>query len=550
MARGLLLVCAVTAVLLLPFAGKAFHIDDPLFIWTARQIAEEPGDFYGFAVNWDDVEKTMAEVTQNPPLTSYYIALVASVAGWSETALHLAFLIPALALSAGAFLLARRLCDRPALAALAGVLTPVFLVSATTVMSDVPMLAVWVWATVLWMRGLEDGRTPALAGAAILMAVCPLFKYFGVSLVPLLLTWSIFRRKRLGAWALLFLLPAAVLAGYHFLTLHLYGQSLLVNAVSYGSNLAEFIREGHYPVNGWIGLAFLGGCLATAAFYLPLLWPWKALVALVAAAGAGAWFVQDAGRMGWFDIVPDGEVQWAFVIQFALFAAVGFAILVLAVQDLWKNRDPGSLLIFLWIAGTFVFAAFINWSANGRSILPAAPAAGILLMRRLRDCGIAPQGKWSWKPVIPLVPAAILALGAAWADHALAGTAREAATRILAAHGSADEGGDTRALRFQGHWGFQYYMQAGGARPIDAEKTRFAPGDIAILPSNNASRSFSEPPAEFDLVEKVRLRPLPWLTTMDYIHGTGFYSSFWGPLPFAFGAMRDEVYVVVRKKGG
>ena len=37
---------------LVPFLGKAFHVDDPLFLWTARQIIEKPGDFFGTTVNW------------------------------------------------------------------------------------------------------------------------------------------------------------------------------------------------------------------------------------------------------------------------------------------------------------------------------------------------------------------------------------------------------------------------------------------------------------------------------------------------------------------
>src|SRR5215475_8135491 len=34
------------------FLDKAFHIDDPLFLWTARQITAAPGDFFGFELNW------------------------------------------------------------------------------------------------------------------------------------------------------------------------------------------------------------------------------------------------------------------------------------------------------------------------------------------------------------------------------------------------------------------------------------------------------------------------------------------------------------------
>ena len=35
-----------------PFLNKPFNIDDPLFIWAARQIQAHPLDPYGFDVNW------------------------------------------------------------------------------------------------------------------------------------------------------------------------------------------------------------------------------------------------------------------------------------------------------------------------------------------------------------------------------------------------------------------------------------------------------------------------------------------------------------------
>ncbi len=47
-----ILLTALVLVCLTPFLGKAFHIDDPLFIWAGKQIAQHPGNPYGFTVNW------------------------------------------------------------------------------------------------------------------------------------------------------------------------------------------------------------------------------------------------------------------------------------------------------------------------------------------------------------------------------------------------------------------------------------------------------------------------------------------------------------------
>ncbi|MGW8257924.1 MAG: hypothetical protein ACWGMZ_10600, partial [Thermoguttaceae bacterium] len=121
---GALICVGVTIVSLAIFANKAFNFDAPLFLYAARQICAHPADPYGFQVNWYGCDMCMAEVTQNGPLGSYYIALAASCLGWSELALHLAFIIPAAAVVLGTYFLAVRLCTNPLLAALATALCP------------------------------------------------------------------------------------------------------------------------------------------------------------------------------------------------------------------------------------------------------------------------------------------------------------------------------------------------------------------------------------------------------------------------------------------
>ncbi len=127
----------------LPFLTKPFHIDDPVYLWVARQIQSRPLDFYGFTVNWYGTAESVAEVMQNPPLTSYYVALAALVGGWGEVAIHLAMLLPALGVILGTFRLARTLDADPLISVLLLAFTPAFLVSATTVMSDVLALCLW-----------------------------------------------------------------------------------------------------------------------------------------------------------------------------------------------------------------------------------------------------------------------------------------------------------------------------------------------------------------------------------------------------------------------
>ena len=88
-------------------------------------------------------------------------------------------LLPTVLTVIGTWFLARQFSVPAIHAALLTLFTPVFLVSATTVMTDVPMLACWVWALGLWMYGFKCGRQWPLIAAALCAAMAPLTKYYG-----------------------------------------------------------------------------------------------------------------------------------------------------------------------------------------------------------------------------------------------------------------------------------------------------------------------------------------------------------------------------------
>ncbi|MBI4240992.1 MAG: glycosyltransferase family 39 protein [Candidatus Rokubacteria bacterium] len=536
-ARPLLILVGATILCLAPFADKAFHIDDPLFLWAARHILSDPVDFYGFGVNWYGTDMAMSTVFKNPPLTSYSIALVASLVGWSEVALHLAFLVPAAAAAVGTYVLARRCCSHPLAAALVGLFTPAFLVSGTSVMSDTMMLALWVWTVALWLHGLERNDPRALIGSAVLLALCALTKYYGMSLIPLLLVYSLARRRRPGWWALCLLLPAGALALYQWATYALYGRGLLFDAASYATNV-RYLNGSQLLIKGLIGLAFAGGSLATIALYTPLLWSRRLCAAGILLVAVLTFTLPAAEKLGGFALIDADGVRWGPVIQLALFATAGISPLALAGADLRSRRDAASLLLFLWVAGTFVFASFLNWSVNVRSILPMAPAAGILVMRRIEARGAVAPGR-RWRVLWPLVPGACVALLVAWTDYSLANTARSVAAEIHDRYRNRPG-----TVWFQGHWGFQYYMEARGGKALDRRRSRLAPGDIVVIPANNTN-VFAMPPGGTPLSHVIE-RPVPgWLATMSTSVGAGFYSDIWGPLPFSVGAVPAERYAVL-----
>src|SRR5437763_8936008 len=268
--RDAFLAIAAVIAALVPFLNKAFHIDDPLFLWMAQQLSQHPADPYGFSVNWYLSAKPIFSIMQNPPLNAYYMALAVKFLGWSELAMHGAYLVPAVAAVLGTFFLAQRLSGSPLLGTLLILFTPVFLVSATTVMCDVWLLALWVWSVNCWLSGLQRHGYWLLLLASIIAAAAALTKYFGLSLVPLLAVYTVVQDRRLTSRLLFLLIPVAVIIIYEVVTKAKYGHGLFSGAMIYPweatakakpQSLGQFLS----------GPSFTGGGLFSVSFYAPFL---------------------------------------------------------------------------------------------------------------------------------------------------------------------------------------------------------------------------------------------------------------------------------------
>ncbi len=529
---------------LVPFANKAFNVDDPVYIWIARHIQSNPLDFFGFNLNWRGVLEPVSRFNENPPLCSYYAALAAKFSGWSEAGLHMAFFLFAVAAAIGTYYLAGELCSRPLTATLAGVLTPVFIISATTVMCDMMMTAFWVWAVFLWMRGIRERSVFNIVLASVLIAASSLSKYAGMSLIPLLLCYSLVKRQ--GGWAWFLLIPVAILAGYERLTYVLYGRGLLLNAASYAVSYG-----GKGFLNLITGLVFTGGCLISAFFYSFTIWRKRTLVAGALIMAVILTLVQAQTFLAPFPAAldrfqSDTAFHWLFIVQLYVFAMSGASVLAAAFADLWKSRDADSLLLFLWVAGAFVFLCLLNWTINARTVLLIFPPLGILIMRALdrshtsgKPAGrLLPAGRFL--VAAPLIPSLIIAFAAARADYKWAGSQRAAAVSISSGyqgHGN---------LWFMGHWGFQYYMEKLGGKPVDFTSTVVRPGDMIVIPANNC---YVLPPflfAGYSTISEMRVPSSGWLATMDPLAGAGFYGDkVSGPLPFIMAPVPEEKYFIL-----
>jgi 4-amino-4-deoxy-L-arabinose transferase-like glycosyltransferase len=529
----------VSLVCYLPFIGKAFHIDDPLFIWIARQIHKNPFDFFGLSVNWSGKLLPISEITQNPPFASYYIALAAWIGGWSEPILHLFFFLPLLLFVFGTYFLSRKFCDMPFEASLIALAAPVVFVSSSNIMCDIWLVAIWTWAVYFWVLGTNQNLNRYFLISSILVGLAYLTKFFGVNLIFLLAAYTLAYRKKLSKELLYLAIPISTLIGYEWITHSLYGSGQFFSAMDYSKSARQAVSEPFW-LRTLVGLSFTGGCFISILFFSPLFCKFRTLIKWIGAIIILGLILPKTSIQQWPPFPDEGSAFWIGIVQCSIFSIGGLGLIVLVIQGLKNRFEPNSILLALWILGTLIFAANINWAINGRSFLPMAPAVGILLIRKFEIVYPKRSLGFNRKLVAPLVFSMALSLWITAADYRMANNARDAAKEFTQAYGQKPD-----TLFFSGHWGFQYYMEEAGANHFDGSGLKN--GDVMIVPTFN-SRDFNLyfPPEKTLWKKKVELSSLFGIASMNNVLGAGFYSYSWGPLPFVFGNAPKDQYLIFK----
>ena len=546
MHRDLWVIVAVTGALLAPFATKAFHVDDPLYLWGARHILSEPLRPYDFSVNWaGNPEISMWRETKNPPLMCYWLAAGIALFGERELPLHLWALPFALLAAVSMYFLARRHVKRPLWPTLALIVCPGFLVSATSVMADVPALALLLAGYVLFIEGVER-RWPVLAAlGALALGAAALTKYMAIGGVGLA-ALSVLLRRRGDLRALLWLLvPVGLFTLWGLYGVLTHGQPHFAQATGFSM---QHMGGLSLTARGIAALSFIGGC---AVWPIVLAWPM-----LKPKKGTGTFFAQHpkglqakctctffrcagaaivaaaccaAVALVGSRLYPTGAtLPWQGHVTLFFFVFGGAAGIWLAVAGL-RKREEGRLTLSLWLFGVLIFAVFLNWMVNARTILFLLPPLAILSWQAMES--------WSCRGSRVLGGAAIglsaaVSLLMALTDLRMANSYRTIASQIAYAEG--------RVL-FPSHWGFQYYMERRGFLPMDFRHGGMRREDLIVTAEIATASS-----AWFGLMNQLQLvsvEEMFWplrLHTMDPWSGSGFYASYYGPLPYGVGSAMLE----------
>ena len=449
------LMLGVTLAHLATFITKPAHMDDALYLATARGILQDPLHPLCNIYAWEVGPRPIYTFAINPPLYNYQQALVVAGFGWNLSVLHL--LAAAYVLLAGVAMmaLARRFTIRPAAALLLLMASPT-LVPGTNLMLDMPGMALLLAALAAWIRGIDQASRRWLALSAVTAALALLTKYNSAIVLPLMglyallhgrpraLGWLAVPIAGLGLWVLHnhFFMPGGAI---HLLQSHgrarpggLFDPVQALLAVTTWGSSFVFLPLLAFPA--WIR----GAGRSFVAFALP------AAVALAAGVGLAL-----GGSPPWATSRTPGQL--AFLVNGLLMAVfIGVSTARVWRPRAWAEvatRDDAFLLA--WLLAVTLFDVLFAPHHAPRYYYPAFAAAPLLLVRAL-DRGATPAGPgvraaaWASAAV-----QAALALTLVASDNAYAEADRDFAKRLA---DIADQRGEVVA--YVGHWGFQYAADA------------------------------------------------------------------------------------------
>jgi 4-amino-4-deoxy-L-arabinose transferase-like glycosyltransferase len=526
--REVWLVALWSVVPLLPFLTKAVSIDAPVFLAVARQIIAHPLDPFGFQMIWDPTSPNVWVFNRNPPLVSYYLALWISRFGEVDTVLHVAML-PFSLLAGLSFLgIARRVAGEGAWPAVLLIATPAYLVLATTLLLDIPMLAFMLFAVYAMLRGAGEGRAGWQLAAGAAGAAAGLVKYVAFCVVPLLAAGVVLLYPRRVPALVRVLLPSLVLWGlWGAYTAYLYGSP------HFAGSTDVMLERGRFEPDEFWNQVFSAPVFYGCALVFPIFFWVRALVRGDLGSGLAVVGVL-LGAFAVYLVLPNGEPTRRHPIEAgeAIFGALGlagaFVLWGLCMKPRRFRENAVDRFLLLWLAGLLVFTAFLNWHVNAADALLAAPPILLLLFR---DGELRPSRRILAVWLALSMPLSMLL---AWADMEQANVYRSAARKIAVEIG--DQGG---ARYFVGHWGLQHYLEREGFRavvPPQYGRSDLEVGDWVASSRNVSQLDVSRNMNEYDIrpvwLWKFESR-LP-LRTTNADASSGFYSHHSGYVPFAW----------------
>ncbi len=501
-------VAAPATVLCLLNALKPLTLDDPAYHAYAAQIAAKPLDPYGFTIHWYQHPTPAGDVLA-PPVFCYWWALGLRLLGDSPILWKLGLWPWCLTFAGALNALLRRFARPIALPLLwMTVLSPAVL-PALNLMLDVPSLALSLLAVAVFLTALERDVWAGAAAAGVLAGLAMQTKYTAL-LTPVIFLLAVLygppgrRRWLLGAVAIL-AAGGLFWAWEAFVALR-YGQS----------HFLHHLEQTRTPLGKKLNLFWplfsLLGALAVPLFLLGLVaWRFRARSILFAALLSCVSLVALA-------VVPE-QKSAPISNRSILFGCAGLftaGMLIASAGRLFRRPDGGMdrFLVLWWLAEVAGYFVLSPWPA-ARRVMGVIVVGTLLTGRLAADSAIEPGRRRLVLAVAGFSVALGLLVEAIDIDNASADpTAVALVARVL------DERGAGNDVWFVGHWGFQFYVERIGWRPVDPDQSTLRAGDWLVVPNRDYGQQRIDIPTGAAPVFIVTI-PSRWpLRTVPWYHGT------------------------------
>jgi hypothetical protein len=509
----------LAAALLAPFWNKAFTIDDPTFLAGAEQVLRDPLHPSAFEMVWGSTHRERASAMYQDTPVAYVLLVPTILADGVEWVAHLTWFLLLACGIVGTVALALRMgySERQAKAAallLAG--TPCVLAMAGTAMPDIPSMTFGVFAAERLLAFKQNGRWHQGVSAAV-------FLLMGIFCRPHLVLMA-------GAGAVLLWDNEAQSETHNNFRAWLFRLWPLALAMVAMFGLVRLMRD---PLNQIAG-AFQGplhfaSTTMAAQNVISFLTHWMLVVPL-----AIPWLIVRRRKLSYSMLPGIGvilgaavfflpTVPWWTVPIAALSGLALFDILL----DGWDRRDFAQLFLFAWLLIPLAALPYIHLPA--KYLVACAPAAALLVAARI-----------SMRLTRIVVGAgALLGVLILSADAKLTGVWRDGAAKLIAPRVRAGE-----KVWFAGSWGYYWYAEKAGAQVLSLTPPFPGRGDIVVVNSSYL-RNELDVVSKYTEIEQYE-DATPGGRIFGGFGGAGFYSNYFGYLPWTYGDDAITRFVVLR----
>jgi Dolichyl-phosphate-mannose-protein mannosyltransferase len=537
-------ILGITLAPLLLFAQKPFHIDDSAFLEIAQNILEHPLDpFHGSValVDYDyQIFKRLGkapntfESMSHPPLVPYLMAAVITLRGRiDEFTLHLAFLIFPVMAALSAFYISERFCERPLIAVLVLVTTPIFMVNAQNLMTDVPAMALSLCSVAVFIYSAEHEQTAYALLAGALGGLAALARYPGLISPLLLIIYSIITQKGLRLSIFAAVVSAAVFGIWLIDNFAIYSTAHIWASYKFYKYFYDYLGFGvkHTLIKVVSDFSAIGGCAflgAIALFYFKK----KNRFVVFAIALVIAALLIFLLKKYTLALADYSNLQ---IVALFCFLSAGIYFVAETIGVVIQNAGtPEMKFLAVWLFLTLVPALFLLPFGTGRYMLPALFPMILILIADLDR--VLSKGRKLISAVIVIT--FVFGLMLSWTDF-------ELALGYKVFPDSFRKNYPKDKLWFIGEWGFRYYMKQQGGVYLLSDDTAPASGGIIVKPQMAGMHQMAESISQDCLVSEPFeiLSPNPF-RVLNFTAKAGFYSSGYGLLPFGLSQAPIESFDV------